>query len=89
MKAWHMKKMTIEPKMPCQSLQNCEGTLLGLHDAQRKFLGLGVLKSADCSRMNLRVWTAVAREPAVVVLGKVRLDGKLHEVSSFNFTGAF
>ncbi len=79
-KTWSLKKIHVEPKTLCQDLQVKGGTLLGLHDSHGRFLGLGVLRNADCLHGSLRVWTSLGEEPAAVVLGKVRLDERLHEL---------
>ncbi len=80
LKVWSTKRMAIEPETLCLSQRASEGLLLGLHDSRRKFLGLGVLLEIDCARNNLKVYTPVSAEPSIVVFGKVRLDGNLHEI---------
>jgi polynucleotide 5'-kinase involved in rRNA processing len=57
------------------------GLLLGLFDARRKFLGIGVLREVDFTRKTLKVFTSVSAKPASVVLGKVRLDENLRETA--------
>jgi polynucleotide 5'-hydroxyl-kinase GRC3/NOL9 len=79
-KVWSLKRMTIEPNVLCLSRQASEGLLLGLHDAQKKFLGIGVLQEIDSVRKVLKVHTSVAAEPSSVKVGKVRLDETLHEI---------
>lgn len=55
------------------------GLLVGLHDSQGKFLGIGTLQGVDALRQTLKVRTSVQAEPIAIVLGKVRLDANFHE----------
>ena len=57
-----------------------EGTLVGLHGAQRRFLGIGVIRGSDTTRKALKILTAVPEKPSLVVFGKVRLDANLREI---------
>jgi polynucleotide 5'-hydroxyl-kinase GRC3/NOL9 len=59
------------------------GLLLGLYDAQRKFLGIGILREVDSVRKTLKVLTSVSAKPSSVAFGKVRLDKNLREVPTF------
>jgi polynucleotide 5'-hydroxyl-kinase GRC3/NOL9 len=61
--------------------KKAENLLVGLFDANKKFLGIGVLREIDYTRRSLKVQTAVAEKPAAVIFGKIRLDEKLHEIS--------
>ena len=81
LRIWSMKKMLVEPKTLCKDLQSKEGLLVGLHDSQRKFLGLGVLRTVNCEQRTLKVRASSMEKPAVVVFGKVRLDENLREIS--------
>jgi polynucleotide 5'-hydroxyl-kinase GRC3/NOL9 len=80
LKVWATKRMTIEPDRARLNQRASEGLLLGLYDSKRKFLGIGVLQGIDGVRNALKVYTPVSAEPSIVVLGKVRLDGNLHEI---------
>ncbi len=57
-----------------------KGLLVGLHDNQNKFLGIGILHGVDYAHQMLKVRTSVSTEPSCIVLGKVRLDENLHEI---------
>ncbi len=59
-----------------------EGLLLGLCDSQRKFLGIGVLREIDYSRRTLKIFTPVSERISNIILGKVKLDKNLREISA-------
>jgi polynucleotide 5'-kinase involved in rRNA processing len=76
--------VTLEEKTVQQIRQGEEkGLLLGLYDAQRKFLGIGILREVDSVRKTLKVRTSVSAKPASVAFGKVRLDENLKEAQTF------
>ncbi len=83
-KTWRLSRLNIEKSNPLclsQKPENSQkGLLLGLHDAQKKFLGIGVLQGIDCERKSLKVLTTVAATPVNVAVGRVRLDDKFHEI---------
>ncbi|MEA2090613.1 MAG: Clp1/GlmU family protein, partial [Thermoproteota archaeon] len=56
------------------------GLLVGLHGADDGFLGIGVLRSVDFVREELKVYTSVEEEVGMVRFGGVRLDEKGGEV---------
>jgi polynucleotide 5'-hydroxyl-kinase GRC3/NOL9 len=60
-------------------LDEAKGLLLGLYDAQRKFLGVGILHEVDNVRKTLKILTSASEKPAIVAFGKVRLDKNLRE----------
>ncbi len=68
-------------KKAIATLTASRGLLLGLADAQGRFLGIGVSHGIDFEKKTLRVSTTAQREPARVQLGKVQLDRDLHEIS--------
>jgi polynucleotide 5'-hydroxyl-kinase GRC3/NOL9 len=63
-------------------LGELRGLLMGLHDGQNRFLGIGTLQGVDYTRQMLKVRTSVSAEPTCIVLGKVRLDENFHEFST-------
>ena len=79
-KTWSIKLLAIEEQDKVKIMQDGEGLLLGLYDAQRKFLGIGVLRKVDYGRKALKVLTSVSEKPTSISLGKVRLDENLKEV---------
>jgi polynucleotide 5'-hydroxyl-kinase GRC3/NOL9 len=60
-----------------------EGALMALYNAERKFLGIGVLKEVDYSRKTLKIFTPIAKEISIIALGKVKLDKNLKEIPTF------
>jgi len=60
-----------------------EDTLIALYNAERRFLGIGILKEVDYRRKALKVLTPVTKEISIVTLGKVRLDKNLKEIPNF------
>lgn len=61
-----------------------QGILTGVHDANRKFKGIGVLQEIDYLRKTLKLSTPVSDEISVVVMGKVKLDRNLREIPAFD-----
>jgi polynucleotide 5'-hydroxyl-kinase GRC3/NOL9 len=79
-----LNQLTIEEKTALPVRQGKErGLLLGLYDAQRKFLGIGILREVDSVRKTLKVLTSVSAKPSSVAFGKVRLDKNLKEAPTF------
>lgn len=59
------------------------GLLIGMYDAQGKFLGIGILRQVDVVRKTLRVLTSVSAKPASVSFGKVQLYDDLKEAPHY------
>ena len=57
-----------------------EGLLAGMYDANRKFLGVGVLQEIDYLRKSVKISTPVSEDICVLALGKVKLDKNMKEV---------
>jgi polynucleotide 5'-hydroxyl-kinase GRC3/NOL9 len=80
-KVWPLKRLTVvQRRALCLNPQAGAGWLLGLHNGQKKFLGIGVLKEVNCERKTLKARTSVVAEPSTIVVGAVRLDENLREV---------
>ena len=80
-KSLPLSQLTFEEKTVRQIRQGEErGLLLGLYDAQRKFLGIGILREVDSVRKTLRFLTSVSANPSIIAIGKVRLDKNFKEV---------
>ncbi len=60
-----------------------EGLLIALHDANRKFLGIGVLQEIDYLRKTIKIFTPVSGEISRIILGKVKLDKNFKEIQAF------
>jgi len=69
-------------KEACQFIARggAENLLVALYDAQKKFLGIGVLRALDYGRKALKIQTAVTERPAAIVFGRTRLDNNLREI---------
>lgn len=82
-KKWRLSGLTLQ-YLCAGTLQNnsqsWKGLLIGLHDHKRKFLGIGVMQDINWKEGTLKALTAVDADPAYVVVGKVCLDEKLHEI---------
>jgi polynucleotide 5'-kinase involved in rRNA processing len=82
-KTWPLKLLNVEEQNGARRMQMWEeDVLLGLYDAQRKFLGIGVLRKVDYVRKNLKVFTSVSVKPVSIALGKVKLDENLKEIET-------
>jgi polynucleotide 5'-hydroxyl-kinase GRC3/NOL9 len=83
-KSLPLNQLAIEEKTASPIRQGEEGgLLLGMYDAQRKFLGIGILREVDSVRKTLKVLTSVSAKPSSVSFGKVRLDENLKEAPTF------
>ncbi len=59
-----------------------EGLLVGLYNAERKFLGIGVLQEIDYLRNTVKICAPVTEEISSLALGKVKLDKNMKEIPS-------
>jgi polynucleotide 5'-hydroxyl-kinase GRC3/NOL9 len=57
-----------------------EGLLTALYDAEKRFLGIGVLQEIDYLRKALKMSTPVSENVAVAAIGKVKLDRNMKEI---------
>jgi polynucleotide 5'-kinase involved in rRNA processing len=60
-----------------------QGLLMALYDAERKFLGIGVLREIDYRRRVMKVYTPVSKDVSIVATGIVKLDKNLREIPVF------
>ena len=60
-----------------------EGLLMASYNADRKFLGIGILQEVDYARKTLKIFTPAPKEISIIALGKVRLDKNLKEIPVF------
>jgi len=60
-----------------------QGLLTALYDAERKFLGIGVLREIDYKRRVLKVYTPISKDISIVATGRVKLDKNLREIPVF------
>ena len=57
-----------------------KGLIVGLHDEENRFLGLGIINDIDYRRKVLKVSTPVSLKTSIIKVGHVRLDAKCREV---------
>jgi polynucleotide 5'-hydroxyl-kinase GRC3/NOL9 len=60
-----------------------KGLLIGIYDAKRRFLGIGILKEVDYTKKILKIYTPVQSEISTIVLGKVKLEENFKEIPVF------
>jgi polynucleotide 5'-hydroxyl-kinase GRC3/NOL9 len=60
-----------------------QGLLTALHDAEKRFLGIGVLREIDYTRNVMKVYTPVSDEVSIVAIGRVKVDKDLREITTF------
>ena len=60
-----------------------EGLLVALYNANKNFLGIGILQEVDYRRKFLKILTPVSGEISVINMGKVKLDRKFKEIPIF------
>jgi polynucleotide 5'-hydroxyl-kinase GRC3/NOL9 len=81
-KVFPLNYITVEGKEKNALIRQrtADNLLVALYDGQKRFLGIGVLRSVDLDRKALKIQTSVSEKPALVVLGKTRLDENLREI---------
>lgn len=57
-----------------------EGLLMALYNAERKFLGIGVLREIHYRRKVMKIYTPVSKDISIVAIGKVKLGRNLKEI---------
>jgi polynucleotide 5'-hydroxyl-kinase GRC3/NOL9 len=62
-----------------------EGLLVGLHDVNDVFLGIGILRNVDFVREELKIFTPVEGEVSMIRFGEVRLNERGDEVGKYQF----
>lgn len=56
---------------------------MSLHDAEKRFLGIGVLREIDHMRNAMKVYTPVSKGVSVIAVGRVKIDKDLREITPF------
>jgi polynucleotide 5'-hydroxyl-kinase GRC3/NOL9 len=56
-----------------------KGILVGLHNAKKHFLGIGILLEYNRAKRIMKVLTPVTSKPAGITIGKIKLDPELKE----------
>jgi polynucleotide 5'-hydroxyl-kinase GRC3/NOL9 len=57
-----------------------KGILVGLQNSKKQFLGIGIMLEYNRVRQTMRVLTPVSIKPAIITIGRVRLDPELREM---------
>jgi polynucleotide 5'-hydroxyl-kinase GRC3/NOL9 len=57
-----------------------EGLLAAMYDAEKRFLGIGVVQEVDYLRKTLKIYTPVSGEVSTLTLGRMRLDKNMKEI---------
>ncbi len=57
-----------------------QGLLVGLHDEEEKFMGIGILSKIDYERHIIQVYTPVTANVASIMVGQVKLDRQGREI---------
>ncbi|MCL2642593.1 MAG: hypothetical protein FWD52_03655 [Candidatus Bathyarchaeota archaeon] len=57
-----------------------KGILVGLQDVKKRFLGIGIMLEYNRERRVMKVLTAVDSKPAIVAVGRIKLDPELKEM---------
>ncbi len=57
-----------------------EGSLAAMYDAERRFLGIGVVQEIDYHRRILKILTPVSGEVALLSVGRIKLDKNMKEI---------
>ncbi|NLE05717.1 MAG: hypothetical protein GX638_13090 [Crenarchaeota archaeon] len=62
--------------------RRAENLVVGIYDQQDKFLGIGKICKVDYYSKILKILSKIVEKPKFIVIGKIRLDDNLHEISS-------
>jgi polynucleotide 5'-hydroxyl-kinase GRC3/NOL9 len=57
-----------------------EGLLAAMYDAEKRFLGIGVVQEIDYIRKTLKIYTPVSEEVSSLTLGRIKLDKNMKEI---------
>lgn len=60
-----------------------EGLLMALYDAEKKWLGIGLLSEIDYRRKVMKIYTPVSEEISTVALGRLKLNENFKETPIF------
>ena len=79
---FHLSQITVEDalsetggRLAMEEMEGIEeGLLVALQDAERNFLGIGVLCGVDSTRGAMRIYTPVGENVSTVCVGQVKLD---------------
>ncbi|MDR0318683.1 MAG: hypothetical protein LBI09_01460 [Nitrososphaerota archaeon] len=57
-----------------------KGILVGLKNSKKQFLGIGIMLEYNRARQTIKVLTPVSIKPAIITIGRIRLDPELREM---------
>jgi len=57
-----------------------KGILVGLRNAKKQFLGIGIMLEYNRTRQTMKILTPVSIKPASITIGRIRLDPELREM---------
>lgn len=60
-----------------------QGLLMALYNAEKRFLGIGVLQEIDYLKKTIKILTPVLKEASSATIGSVRLDRNMKELPAF------
>lgn len=81
-KRWHKAEKHFKKKIKVMHRGNEKGLIVGLHDEENRFLGLGVIFGIDFRKKIVKVFTPVNRNVATIQVGKVKLDDACREIGA-------
>jgi polynucleotide 5'-hydroxyl-kinase GRC3/NOL9 len=70
-----IQEKQVIPKEPGKE----KGILVGLQNSRKRFLGIGILLEYNRPKKIMKVLTPVKSKPAIITIGKIRLDPELRE----------
>jgi polynucleotide 5'-hydroxyl-kinase GRC3/NOL9 len=72
-----IQEKKVLPKEPGKE----KGILVGLRNSKKQFLGIGIMLEYNRVRQTMKVLTPVSIKPAIITIGRIRLDPELREMS--------
>ena len=71
-----IQEKNILPKEPGKE----KGILVGLRNAKKQFLGIGIMLEYNRAQQTMKILTPVSIKPTSITIGKIRLDPELREI---------
>ncbi|MDR2699205.1 MAG: hypothetical protein LBC12_00020 [Nitrososphaerota archaeon] len=71
-----IQEKKVLPKEPGRE----KGILVGLRNAKKQFLGIGIMLEYNRTRQIMKVLTSVSVKPTSITIGRIRLDPELREM---------
>ncbi len=80
----HSAEEVLKKKVAVMWKGDEKGLIVGLHDAENKFLGLGIIFDIDYRRKVMRTMTPVTDEVTTIRVGNIKLDNMCREIGTAN-----